>query len=265
MEEEKGVNIEFDVLAAQVERALRKGERISKRKFDEYRKIEVRKNVSENAHGSAIAKIGETEVIAGVKFDIGIPYPDSPNEGGLVFGGEFLPLASPMFEVGPPGEGEIEWARVIDRGIRESHAIDVEALCLVSGEVALFIYVDLYTITNSGNLLDAGALAALLALQGAKIPKIEENKIVKGEFEGNLKLDAFPLLTTFAKIGDKIVLDPDLYEEKAQNARFSVGTTEKNKIVSIQKGYSGYFTLEEVDSMIDLALKKSKDLRKFVK
>jgi len=39
---------------------------------------------------------------------------------------EFRPMASPRFESGPPNEESIEVARVIDRGIRESGAIDTK-------------------------------------------------------------------------------------------------------------------------------------------
>jgi len=47
---------------------------------------------------------------------------------------ELLPLASPMFESGPPREDAVELARVVDRGIRESESIDLSKLCITPGE-----------------------------------------------------------------------------------------------------------------------------------
>jgi len=257
--------IEFDVFAQQVYAAMKKGERVSKRKFDEYRKIEIRKNVVENAEGSANVRIGDTEVLAGVKFSVLEPFEDTPEEGGLIVGGEFLPLASPYFETGPPQDAEIEWVRVIDRGIRESKAINFEKLSLKKAEEALFVFLDVYAINYDGNLFDAAFLASITALNDAKIPKVEEGKIVKQEYSGKLKLESLPLLSTFVKILDKVVVDPDLYEEKSLSARFSVASNEKNELVAMQKGYGGSFTLEELDYMIDTALKKRKDLERLIK
>ena len=55
---------------------VEKGKRIDGRKLDEFRKIIIENNVSKNSAGSARCKIGDTEVIVGIKFDIGEPYPD---------------------------------------------------------------------------------------------------------------------------------------------------------------------------------------------
>ena len=82
---------------------VEKGKRIDGRKFDEFRKISVETGVSKNASGSARCKIGDTEVVVGVKFDLGEPYSDSPDEGTIMVTAELIPLASPEFESGPPG------------------------------------------------------------------------------------------------------------------------------------------------------------------
>ena len=61
---------------------LRKGERLDGRAFDEYRDIEIEVNVvAAKAEGSALVKMGNTTVVAGVKVLVGEPYPDAPDEG----------------------------------------------------------------------------------------------------------------------------------------------------------------------------------------
>jgi len=105
-----------------------KGKRPDGRKPDEYRDINIETGVIFKAEGSAKVSIGETQVLAGVKLGIGQPYPDKPDEGVLITGAEFSPVASPEFEAGPPDEDAIELARVVDRGIRESEAIDMKKL-----------------------------------------------------------------------------------------------------------------------------------------
>src|SRR3989338_8090270 len=91
-----------------------KGFRLDGRKFDEYRKINVEYGISSrSAEGSARVKIGKTEVVAGVKLEIGKPYSDRPDEGSIMVSMEFLPLSNPEFESGPPGIDSIELSRVV--------------------------------------------------------------------------------------------------------------------------------------------------------
>ena len=56
-----------------------------------------------------------------------------PNEGSLRFNVEFSPMASPNFEPGRPTENANELARLIERGLRETKAVDLEALCILAG------------------------------------------------------------------------------------------------------------------------------------
>src|SRR3989344_5274585 len=84
---------------------IKKGIRLDNRKMEEYRKpIVVELGISKNADGSARARIGETEVIVGVKLAVDKPYPDTPDQGSIIVGVELLPLSNPDFESGPPDE-----------------------------------------------------------------------------------------------------------------------------------------------------------------
>lgn len=245
-----------------IQAVLAEGKRPDGRKFDEYRKIEIAKEFSKNADGSARVKLGNTEVACGIKFDVGAPYPDSPDEGGMATGVELSVGASPEFETGPPRENAIELGRVVDRAIRESHAFDFKAMCIEEGEKAYFAFIDCYVINYDGNLFDACSIASLAALTEAKIPKYEDGQIFRKEYSGKLKLLKKPLLSTFAKIQNSVVLDPGLEEEMSLDARFSLGTTEDDTICAFQKGGVGSFTEKEIFDCLDVALKEAKKLRK---
>ncbi len=252
----------LDFKAEKVVTALKEGKRLDARKVDEYRELKIEKDIYQNAEGSAKVTLGNTEVIAGVKFLLGTPYPDMPNEGTISTGMELIPLASPYFESGPPSTASIEISRVIDRGIRESKAVDFEKLCVKQGEFVFIGFIDMYAINHDGNLFDAGSIAALAALTEAKVPKVEDEKIVKGEYSGKLKLKRKPLLSTFSKIGNTMILDSTLLEETAAQARFSVATTEDNFVSAFQKGLSGSIKKDDVDNAIDVAFKTAKEIRK---
>jgi len=244
---------------------MQKGKRIDERKFDEFRKIEIEKNIIEKAEGSASVKIGETHVIAGVKLNIGTPFDDRPEEGVLIVNAEFTPLASPEFESGPPSEDAVELARVVDRGIRESKCIKMEDLVIEPKEKVWSVFVDIHIINQDGNLMNAAGLAAMIALQNTKIPKIEDEKIVRGDYERDLPVVHCPINITICKVGKKYLIDPILEEENAINSKLTIAVMEDDKICAMQKQGKEGIVFEELEEMIDLAIKKTKELRKLIK
>jgi len=241
-----------------------KGKRIDGRKFDEFRKIEINKGIIKNAEGSAGVKIGDTEVIAGVKMNIGEPYADTPDEGILIVNSEFTPLASPDFESGPPQEDAVELSRVVDRGIRESHAIDMEKLVFVAGEKVWINFIDIHMINHQGNLLDAAALAAVAAILNTKIPKMEGENILRGEYEKELPISHVPITITVGKVGDSFIVDPNLQEEKILDSKLSIAIREDNTICALQKQGVKGLKFEDITQMIRIAREKAKELRELV-
>ena len=115
----------------QIKKAIEEEKRLDQRALTDYRPVSIEQGVIEKAEGSARVLLGKTEVLVGVKVETGTPYPDTPNNGVMTVNAELVPLASPKFEPGPPGEQAIELARIVDRGIRESEAIDTEKLCII--------------------------------------------------------------------------------------------------------------------------------------
>ncbi|MFQ5648264.1 MAG: RNA-binding protein, partial [Candidatus Aenigmatarchaeota archaeon] len=158
-------------------RLAKKAERADGRKLDEFRKIELETGVIENAEGSARVRIGKTEVLVGVKLGVGEPFPDKLDEGVLISNAEFSPLSSPKFETGRPSEDAVEFARVVDRGIRESKMIDTKKLCIKKEEKVWSVFVDTQIINHDGNLVDAAALAATAALHTAVFPEFDGERV----------------------------------------------------------------------------------------
>ena len=242
---------------------LNKTARLDGRGFTEYRKpISIEYNISKSAEGSARVQIGETIVLAGVKMEIGQPYPDTPNQGGLMVGAELLPLSNPDFESGPPGIQAIELGRVVDRAIREAKAIDVEKLCITEGELCWVVSIDICTLNDAGNLFDAAALAALAALKNAKLPE-RDGKIIdyKKLTDEKLPIQRLPISVTVCKIADKFLVDPTNEEEEVIDARLTVAFMENGEICAMQKGGDMALTLADIEQMISIAAEKSNELR----
>lgn len=240
-----------------------KGVRFDGRKTDEFREVSVEYDISKSAEGSARVKIGMTEVLAGVKLAVEEPYPDTPEQGNLMVNAELLAMSSPAFEPGPPGDQAVELARVVDRGIRESKAIDVKKLCITPKEKVWAMMIDICTINDDGNLLDASALAALAALKNTKFPKYENDAIdYMTKTEKPLPILREPIAITVVKIGDYFVVDPSPEEENVIDARLTVTVTKDGTMAALQKGEGAPLTVGDVDNMVAIALEKAPELRK---
>ncbi|MFC1769150.1 exosome complex protein Rrp42 [Nanoarchaeota archaeon] len=250
-------------LKTQVMKLLGANTRLDGRKQTEYRKpIKVEYGVTKTAEGSARVKIGDTEVIAGVKLEVMKPYPDAPDKGSIMVGVELLPLSSPDFESGPPSIQAVELARVVDRGLRESKAIDFNKLLIEEGEKAWMVVIDICTINDAGNLFDTCALAALAALKDTKFPKYENDVIeYKEKTSKKIDLDQEPISVTVSKIGEHFILDPDHEEEQTIDARLTVAVMADGNICAMQKGGEMGLTVEDINKMVDIAITGTKTLR----
>ncbi len=248
----------------QISQQIDKGKRLDERGMLDYREIKLEQGVIEKAEGSARVYLGKTEVLVGVKVETGEPFPDTPNEGVQTVNAELVPLASPNFEPGPPDENSIELARIVDRGIRESHAIDTEKLCIEPGKKVFVVFVDVYVLNHDGNLIDASALAALAALLNTKMPNYEvkdgELKIKQGYTP--LPMKAHPITVTIGKISNQLIVDPGLEEESVMDSRITMAINDDGNICAIQKGGSGFFTPQQILEASKIAQAKAAELRK---
>lgn len=248
-----------------VRKLIEEGMRIDERKFDEFREIKIETDVIQKAEGSARVLLGNTNVLVGIKMSTAEPFPDTPNEGVLIVNAELVPVASPTFDPGPPDEESIELARVVDRGIRESKCIDLEELCIEEGKKAWNVNVDIHVLDHDGNLIDASALAAIAALKTAQIPKYENEKVVYEEHVGKVPVRDVPIAVTIAKISNKLLIDTNLEEESALDARITIATNNEGNICAVQKGGTGFFTTEELKQAADLSIMKGNELRKLIR
>ena len=248
----------------QIGQLLDAGKRLDDRGLGDYREIKLEQGIIERAEGSARVLLGKTEVLVGIKIETGEPFPDTPNEGVQTVNAELVPLASAAFEPGPPDENSIELARIVDRGIRESKAIDTAKLVIEAGKKVFVVFVDVYVLNHDGNLIDASALAAVAALLNTKMPNYEikdgELKIKTGYTP--LPIKSRPITVTIAKINDKLIVDPWLEEEQIMDARISMAIKDDGNICAAQKGGSGYFTQQQITEATKIAQKKASELRK---
>ncbi|MFX1256461.1 MAG: exosome complex protein Rrp42 [Promethearchaeota archaeon] len=248
-----------------IKNTLKKEQRIDGRGLWEYRRFKITSSSISSAEGSADVSLGDTRIITGLKYEIGEPFPDVPDEGVCTVMAELLPLASPLFERGPPDEQSIELARVVDRGIRHADCVQTKNLCIKENEAVYILFVDMYVINYAGNLIDCGGVSSLTTLISANIPeaKFTENGVEwTGKYlTGKNIVNELPLIITYGKIDDMIFVDPNLPEELVSDGKISISCTE-NKITSIQKSGAATFSFDEIKMLGQKSLELGQKLRK---
>ena len=243
--------------------AISKGKRLDGRNLDDIRPLEIELDIIKKANGSAKVKLGNSEVIAGVKIETGEPFEGLENKGALIVSAEVLPTASPYIEPGPPDEETVELARVVDRGIRESEMIDLDKLVLVPGKIVYTIFVDCSIINADGNLFDATSYAVVSALASSKIPvfEMQDGKVVDTGNSQDPPVTTIPVSITAIRIGEAVILDPTSEEEACMNARITVTTNSNGDYTAIQKGSTGAFTVEQIKKAAEKARIKGEEVR----
>jgi len=252
-----GKDVVADLKKDYISKLLARDSRADGRKLDEMRPITIETNFIKSAEGSARVTLGNTQVIVGVKLILGAPFPDTPNSGVLTTNAELIPMASETFESGPPDREAIEVARVIDRGIREGHAVDMSKLVVEAGKEVWIMFVDVHVLDYDGNLFDAATMGANAAFKTAVVPASRHGK---GE-DYPLPVVHQPISVTVVKIDGKILVDPTHDEERVADARLTVATIETGNLCAMQKGLEGSFTVDEALRVVDISRRLGADVR----
>ena len=247
---------------------LQEGKRIDGRALDEIRPLSIDTNVIPHANGSARVRLGDTEIVSGIKVQPDRPFPDMGDKGIFICTAEILPLAHPSAETGPPPPSVIELARVVDRGIRESGMIDLSQFVLEKDKSVIGLFADSVVTDHDGNLFDACSYSSVAAIMTSKIPKweIKDDKpaIVEGG-ESDAPITTIPISITMGRIGEFIIIDPNLDEWECLDARITITTNSDGNIVALQKGGSAGFTFDQLVKCSELSISAGPKIREIIK
>ncbi|ADI73506.1 3' exoribonuclease [Methanohalobium evestigatum Z-7303] len=234
-----------------------KEKREDNRAFDEIRDISIETDIIGNAEGSAKVYWGDTQLIVGVKLQVGEPFPDTPDKGIIITSLELNPIASPDFEAGPPKEDAIEIARVVDRGIRESGAIDLNKLCITEGEEVWTVFIDVNVLNDDGNIMDAASIGAIAALMTTNIPAESEGY---GE-DMMMPVRDIPVGISLVDISGELMVDPTYNEESVCDTKITVVSNQDGSISAMQKSGTGSLTEEKVLQAANIARTRASEIR----
>jgi exosome complex component RRP42 len=257
-----------DLKKVQILELLAQGKRADGRGFEEPRKITIQTNAIPKANGSARVLLGDTEVVCGIKIQPDRPFPDTGDKGIFICTAELLPLSHPSVETGPPNPAVIELARVVDRGIRESHMVDVSQLVIQKNKSVVGVFADNVVVDYDGNLFDACSYAATAALLSSKMPTWTMVDDIPTLVDGEMlpvPATTIPVSVTMGRIGSHILVDPNADEWSCMDARITITTNSDENICALQKGGSDGFTQDDIVRCGEISVRVGAKIREQLK
>ncbi|XP_017608739.2 exosome complex component RRP45B isoform X1 [Gossypium arboreum] len=207
--------------------------------------------------GSSEVQLGQTRVMGMVTAQLVQPYRDRPKEGILSIFTEFSPMADPSFEPGRPGELAVELGRIIDRGLRESRAVDTESLCILAGKFVWAIRIDLHILDNGGPECSLGGEDGQEVI--VHPPEIREPL--------PLTVHHLPIAISFGFFSNEsiLVIDPTHNEEAVMGGRMTTTVNANGDICAIQKSGGEGVRQRVIMQCLQLATSKAASITKQIK
>ncbi|XP_018494264.1 exosome complex component RRP45 [Galendromus occidentalis] len=232
--------------------------------------------------GSCIVSLGDTKVLAQCSAHICEPKPTRPNEGRLAIQFDVSPVAASLQD-SRTMEYRVGIGRLLDRVIRDSECVDLENLCLVAGERAWEVRVDVVLMNLGGNVAECASIASVAALAHFKRPEVT---IVGKEMTVHpvtehepvpLHIYHYPYCLSFAffevmdtekqaeedEKGDApsqtetILVDPSFEEEACCDGILIVGVNSHEEVCALQQRGS-VLTADQIELCIKLACSRAK-------
>lgn len=206
-----------------------------------------------SAHGSALAKIGSTTMLAAIKMEVMTPSTESPDEGSIAIDFHMPPICSPIVRPGRPAEAAPVISKQLSDTISSSGMINLKELSLVSGKAAWMAYLDIYCLDADGALFDAALLSAVAAFSHLQIPIVSLNddgkiELISEEDDGaklevepvnkekrKLTLSSIPFSLTCILHKNYILADPTAEEESIMETSVTVVLDSSSRLVSFYK------------------------------
>ncbi|KAF8541397.1 ribosomal protein S5 domain 2-type protein [Trichophaea hybrida] len=251
--------------------ALNEGLRLDNRGFDCFRSLELRFG---HEFGFADVRLGATRVIARVSGELAKPLPDHPFDGIFTIASELGVMGSTAVESGRfSNEQEVVLARLIEKSIVRSNAVDLESLCIVSGQHCWHIRADVHFLNHDGGLLDACAIAVAAALQHFRRPdvSVQGGMVTKYTLSERvpvaLSIIHIPICVTFSIFGnewDMTLLDATLQEEHLRDGEMTITMNRYGEVCQIAKAGGLSIHAGALRHCIRKALVKVEDVTTFL-
>lgn len=250
--------------------AIREKKRLDGRKTYERRPLKISFG---NERGTCNVCLGQTRVLAAVSCEVTPPLVSRSSEGLLRISVELSPMADPNFEAGRLSEYGIEVNRILERCLFDAKAVDLESLCIVSGEKVWCIQVYVHILNNDGNIIDCASIAAIAALSHFRRPDVTvdgEDVVIHSTEDRNpvpLNLHHFPICVTFVFFdqGNYLLVDPIEKEERVMDGKMVIAMNSHKEICTIHMAGKMLLLQEQVIRCSHIAAVNANEIVTFIK
>src|SRR5438105_2713355 len=230
-------------------RLLRSGQRSS----TDMRQVEITPHCISSAEGSALIRLGETQVICTASIEDGVPaFLKGTGRGWITSEYAMIPRATETRTPreatrGRQGGRTMEIQRLIGRSLRG--VVDLEAL----GERT--IWIDCDVIRADGGTRTASITGSLVAL-GLGLQKLVQLKSL-----GHVPLRDYVAAISVGIVSGDMLLDLDYAEDASAEVDMNVVMTGSGDLVEVQATAEGHpYSAEGLNALLDLARPGIKEL-----
>lgn len=206
--------------------------RSDNRAINEYRQLSI-KHLTSSYNSPIEVRLGNTQIFSQINAKLVQPRTERPSEGIISFQVDthhLKPNADFTSTNEALNEFRISISNILEKCLKESHALDTNILCVIPGKLVWKVILDISVIKHDGNIFDTAIIAALSSWLTYKIPffRIKEGELYYDSFI-NLTTIHMPLCVTngiFLKKNKNeeimFVLDPTFEEESVMSGSVSI-------------------------------------------
>jgi len=212
----------------------------------EMRHVEITPNVISSAEGSALIRLGETQVICTASVEDGVPqFMKGCGRGWITSEYAMIPRATDTRTPreatrGRQGGRTMEIQRLIGRSLRA--VTDLESL----GERT--VWADCDVIRADGGTRTASITGSLVAM-GLALQRMHEIKVLR-----RIPLRDYVAAISVGMVGREVLLDLDYIEDSNAEVDMNVVMTGSNQLVEVQATAEGHaFSLEDLNQLVEAA------------
>ena len=202
------------------------------RTINEYRQLSI-KHLTSSYNSPIEVRLGNTQIFSQINAKLVQPRTERPSEGIISFQVDthhLKPNADFTSTNEALNEFRISISNILEKCLKESHALDTNILCVIPGKLVWKVILDISVIKHDGNIFDSAIIAALSSWLTYKIPffRIKEGELYYDSFI-NLTTIHMPVCVTNGIFSKKnkseeimFVLDPTFEEESVMSGSVSI-------------------------------------------
>lgn len=224
--------------------------------------------------GCCLATLGNTKVLTQISSTIAEPRLTRPSEGVLNIRVDLSLLGTTNYDTSRNSEDCVQLTRLLHKGIKEARCMDLESLCIVSGEKVWHIQADVIIMNHEGNLIEAASISTLAALAHYRRPNVRVGADGQVDTEAGgadepvgISMLHFPFLMKFAFFKEATIsyVDPGEDEERFCDGYLIVGANIFKDITLLHISGKSLISKDQIFKQCNYAVKRTRELNEAVK